>query len=378
MNRELILNSELLVFGISELDNSKFNKIRNNQYYNRFCGGLKCYPTSDDSEFGSLFLEAAITCFNSWLDNLSSIKIKIKESSNILVVDSFSTLQSLLESYALDFPKKYSYLKGKFTPIDYENIGKDFDGVYIDTFGIQDDMDRSMFELKEKQFINSTLEHLGIPTLVLFNLDCIEESYNSNLDIKKIALDYFFKDSGSFNTQLMDLKNVENYLNKYHNVEVTSSGDIDFVNPEKGTVPIPVSCSYMGFKIPKILRPIVREIYNLTQDNPRLILGRLLSNIEDNLKVDCNDFDIFFDLLGLDCVKKGDTFYFKGSTELRLELVNINSPWIIKEYDGMETIVYLNDYKVVDRKINMFSTCEVSYDSLLEGPSYEEDEDDLI
>lgn len=93
-----------------------------------------------------------------------------------------------------------------------------------------------------------------------------------------------------------------------------------------------------------------------------------LDNINLDMFVDTKNIEHIKDVLKYDFVKcEGSLFikiknkYYKNQSDIyKIVDVDTNRPWCLEEYDGSFGVKYLDEYKIVDEKLNYYNK-EESY-----------------
>jgi len=153
------MEREFITYGI-HIDPEKFNRISNGRhmYLNKPSGGLWCSPVN------------SICSWKDWcigenynVDSLKTwTKFKLKETANILVIDSLVDLVRVSKKYPLIPPRPITFDR----LINFEDIEKDgYDGVLLTECG------NSQCHLTE---ISIDLNAWDCESMVLFNLEHIE------------------------------------------------------------------------------------------------------------------------------------------------------------------------------------------------------------
>lgn len=123
-----------------------------------------------------------------------------------------------------------------------------------------------------------------------------------------------------------------------------------------------ITSNYNDFKIPSMFEEEIKVILKESSRNTRIVLAELMDNLEINYNDEFSDPVDLMNKLSLDYLRNDNDFYFKVSDFqcLELSIVEVDSsrPWVIKCYDGLESIIYLDDYKLIDEELNLYELCE--------------------
>lgn len=107
---------------------------------------------------------------------------------------------------------------------------------------------------------------------------------------------------------------------------------------------------YNDFKIPSMFEEELKVILKDSSRNSRIVLAELMDNLEINYNDEFSDPLDLMNTIGVDYLRIDNDFYFKefDFNCLELSIVEIDSsrPWFIKYYDGLENIIYLDEYGV--------------------------------
>jgi len=160
-----------LSFGIGELDKEKFDEIKNQPCSNKPIGGLWASPIINDDKY---ICSWERWCIQNSFDGLSEdfILFNLENNANIYTLDKQEDLVILIKNYTEVNPFEsfgYShkdYLPKAFTYPNYEEIAKDYDGIYLTESGIRE----LRLPLKKWEY---NLYGWDCSSLVLFNLECI-------------------------------------------------------------------------------------------------------------------------------------------------------------------------------------------------------------
>lgn len=123
-----------------------------------------------------------------------------------------------------------------------------------------------------------------------------------------------------------------------------------------------ITNDYNDFNIPSMFEEELKVILKASSRNTRVVLAELMDSLEINYNDEFSDPLDLMDKLGVDYLRIGNDFYFKefDFNCLGLSIVEVDSsrPWFIKYYDGLESIVYLEDYKLIDKELNLYELCK--------------------
>lgn len=123
-----------------------------------------------------------------------------------------------------------------------------------------------------------------------------------------------------------------------------------------------ITSNYNDFKIPSMFEEEIKVILKEFSRNTRIVLAELMDNLEINYNDEISDPVDLMNKLRVDYLRYGNDFYFKVSDFdcLELSIVEVDSsrPWFIRYYDGLESIIYLDDYKLIDEELNLYELCK--------------------
>lgn len=97
--------------------------------------------------------------------------VTLKEDAKVFNLNTMDKFKELI--------RKYPYENTKFS---YEELSKDYDGIYVDIHGVIRD------EKREK--IVDQFRRFSIDSLILFNLDCIDYYQSGNIEIEPFDLEF--------------------------------------------------------------------------------------------------------------------------------------------------------------------------------------------
>ena len=150
---------EFITYGI-HIDPEKFNRISNGRrmYINKPSGGLWCSPVNSKQGWKDWCIgeDYNVSSLKTWT------KFKLKETANILIIDSLADLVRVSKKYPLIPPHPITF--GRL--INFEDIEKEgYDGVLLTERG------NSQCHLTG---INIDLNSWDCESMILFNLEHIE------------------------------------------------------------------------------------------------------------------------------------------------------------------------------------------------------------
>lgn len=178
---------EFLVMGIKEIIPSKFEEIKNRSL-NALCkpnGGLWGCPVNSEGQYLSDWIKFCSLNAPDWISR-NCVKFKLKEDSNILVINSRDSLLNLLTIYnrVIEIPESLKVLQNAYNDsyIDFESLSKDYDGFYLDFDWFKD----FIFSDEDGLRYRYLFSLWDVNSILLFNLDCVKEQTYYELDTNKI------------------------------------------------------------------------------------------------------------------------------------------------------------------------------------------------
>lgn len=120
---------------------------------------------------------------------------------------------------------------------------------------------------------------------------------------------------------------------------------------------IVISSAYNDLEIPSMFEEKLNEIKKNANRNIRIILAELIDGLPVNYDASSTKVVEVMNELGTDYLRNNDTFYFRTSiydwVELSIVEIDTSRPWILKNYDGLESVTYIDDFKVIDEELNL-------------------------
>lgn len=120
---------------------------------------------------------------------------------------------------------------------------------------------------------------------------------------------------------------------------------------------IVISSAYNDLEIPSMFEEKLNEIKKNANRNIRIILAELIDGLPVNYDASSTKVVEVMNELGTDYLRYDDTFYFRTSiydwVELSIVEIDTSRPWILKNYDGLESVTYIDDFKVIDEELNL-------------------------
>lgn len=201
---------EYIMIGSPSISNDIFRKILRplNNYEFKPNGGFWASNYIDNisniSEWYNYLLDADGIAY--YKNMKEGVIFTLKEKANILTIDNEKQIYELAKKYPsyhylLNFYGTYEKNK---PVIDFEELSKDYDGIYLD------------YDKVQLNTYTNVFQSWSINTLLLFNLECIKE-YKS-VEIKSTEYDYYkipYIDKISKTKKVKEKSNYYNEIYKY-------------------------------------------------------------------------------------------------------------------------------------------------------------------
>ena len=196
-------NKKYIMIGMPILTKNIFRNILRplNNYSFKPTGGLWASEYISNiytiSEWHSYLLEARSIALYKDINQASLFTLK--ENAKILEIKTFKELQEIIQKYpsyhhSLNY---YQTITDNNNTFDFEELSKDYDGIYINPNNIE--------------FYKSRIfDNWSVKTLLLFNLDCIKEYQSVTIEVN---LDYY--DCIPHITDITDTKPIVEKSNTY-------------------------------------------------------------------------------------------------------------------------------------------------------------------
>ena len=188
-----------LTVGTKEINYNKFRKVSNYNHDSKYklSGGLWLAKHYDGINY-SVWMDYVFNHKNvlfykygKYLNNEYGWKIPC----------SLVELNSNNNIFLLDDIDKYDYLRNKYSldkdSISYEDMALDYDGIYI----------KLGWTLKKNNYKYDRFSSFGVDSLILYNLDCINNYNSGDILIERFNIDdYYMYDNILYDINISDEK----------------------------------------------------------------------------------------------------------------------------------------------------------------------------